>query len=426
MTESESPFNVNELFFSRTDARGIILGGNSVFVRVSEFSTEELINKPHNIIRHPEMPKAVFKLLWSYLLTGKSIVAYVKNRSKSGKYYWVLAYATPISNGFLSIRLKPTSKLFNLIPILYREMLTLESRPQGVNQATEFLLSQLKTLGLESYDDFMSLAVTEEMNSRDHLLVPDRLDHSHHGEEIQNANRLLTLFKSVVTSASHLSEVIQQFRSEAVSVIDRCSQLGHLAINMAAGSERLGAQGVTLNVVSSKFNEWGQSVRDSAVKFEHPVQRILELSKQMRFTAATARYACEMYRMFLMETAKDSSSQTVQENKHILSMKAIQLATEGLKVGNQFGDLSRQVSRGLESLAVSLTALEIIRLTGKIETSRILEGQEKIGTHIQEMQALLNDVRGPMTKMIENIHSSESEMKNLVPSLSQISNLLSE
>ncbi len=138
MTESESPFNANELFFSRTDARGIILGGNSVFVRVSEFSTEELLNKPHNIIRHPEMPKAVFKLLWSYLLTGKSIVAYVKNRSKSGKYYWVLAYATPISNGFLSIRLKPTSKLFNLIPSLYREMLTLESRPQGVNQATEF------------------------------------------------------------------------------------------------------------------------------------------------------------------------------------------------------------------------------------------------------------------------------------------------
>ncbi len=63
MTESESPFNVNELLFSRTDARGITLGGNSVFTRVSEFSIKELLNKPHNIICHPEMPKSVFKVL---------------------------------------------------------------------------------------------------------------------------------------------------------------------------------------------------------------------------------------------------------------------------------------------------------------------------------------------------------------------------
>jgi aerotaxis receptor len=62
-TARESHFEIDELFFSRTDTRGIILSGNGVFQRVSKFSWNELINKPHKIIRHPDMPKAVFFLL---------------------------------------------------------------------------------------------------------------------------------------------------------------------------------------------------------------------------------------------------------------------------------------------------------------------------------------------------------------------------
>ncbi len=83
-------------------------------------------------------------------------------------------------------------------------------------------------------------------------------------------------------------------------------------------------------------------------QIEDPARRILELSKQMRFTAATARYACEMYRMLLIEIAKEGAKLPAPEDKNILSLKTIQLATEGIAIGNQFGDLSRQVSRGLE------------------------------------------------------------------------------
>jgi aerotaxis receptor len=87
MLDKESPFHISELFFSKTDKRGVIKSGNNVFVRVSEFDEVDLLEKPHNIIRHPDMPRTVFKLLWDTIQGGNPIGAYVKNKSKSGAYY---------------------------------------------------------------------------------------------------------------------------------------------------------------------------------------------------------------------------------------------------------------------------------------------------------------------------------------------------
>lgn len=98
--------------FSTTDAKGIILSGNDVFVRVSGFSADELYGQPHNIIRHPDMPRAAFALLWANLKKEQPFAAYVKNMAKDGSYYWVFMVAVPTGdNQFLSIRFKPSSPL---------------------------------------------------------------------------------------------------------------------------------------------------------------------------------------------------------------------------------------------------------------------------------------------------------------------------
>lgn len=96
IVDVEVPFTFEELFFSRTNWRGVILAGNSVFQRVSLYSWDELIQKPHNVIRHPDMPKGVFWLLWDTIKKGEPVGAYVKNRAKDGRYYWVFAIVTPI------------------------------------------------------------------------------------------------------------------------------------------------------------------------------------------------------------------------------------------------------------------------------------------------------------------------------------------
>ena len=97
---NESRFEFNELFFSRTDESGIIKFGNSVFQRVSVYEWDELLNKPHKIIRNPDTPRAVFRLLWDSIKSGSPIGAYVKNRAKDGRYYWVFAIVTPVEGGY--------------------------------------------------------------------------------------------------------------------------------------------------------------------------------------------------------------------------------------------------------------------------------------------------------------------------------------
>lgn len=144
----EAPFEFHELFFSRTDSRGIILSGNNVFQRISQYTWDELLKKPHNVIRHPDMPKGVFYTFWDFLKQGKPIGAYVKNRAKDGKYYWVFAIATPVEGGYLSIRLKPSSDFFAIVQNEYKNLLAYEQNTKASpKESAERLLENLKALG---------------------------------------------------------------------------------------------------------------------------------------------------------------------------------------------------------------------------------------------------------------------------------------
>ena len=93
------------LLVSETDAKGTIVYADETFVKFSEYSLEELIGKPHNMIRHPDMPKATFKELWESLKQGNVWQGFVKNRTKSGKFYWVYATIFPFGKDhYLSVR----------------------------------------------------------------------------------------------------------------------------------------------------------------------------------------------------------------------------------------------------------------------------------------------------------------------------------
>ena len=129
--EQSVEIRISELFFSTTDSRGVMTSCNDVFRRLSGYSQVELMGSPHNIIRHEHMPRAVFHLLWERLRKGAAFFGYIKNLAKDGRYYWVASYVTPIFGGYLSIRFKPTSSIFENISSVYGSMLQIETADVG-------------------------------------------------------------------------------------------------------------------------------------------------------------------------------------------------------------------------------------------------------------------------------------------------------
>jgi methyl-accepting chemotaxis protein len=117
----------SDLIVSKTDLKGTITYINDDFIRIGEFSKQELIGSPHNILRHPDMPKAAFFDMWKTLKAGNPWTGIVKNKTKSGGYYWVRANAMPMFEnekivGYMSVRKKPSSTEISAAASLYRDM----------------------------------------------------------------------------------------------------------------------------------------------------------------------------------------------------------------------------------------------------------------------------------------------------------------
>jgi aerotaxis receptor len=176
-----------EIFFSTTDARGVILQSNDVFVRLSRYPRERLIGAPHNIIRHPAMPAGAFLLMWDTLTAGRPFCAYVDNLAADGSCYTVFATITPLGDRYLSVRFRPLrTDLLGAARSLYAAVRPgeLEQRALGLSAhaAAEHGLGQLASLlagaGFPSYEEFIWTALPAEVMARANAGVgyPDRTD----------------------------------------------------------------------------------------------------------------------------------------------------------------------------------------------------------------------------------------------------------
>lgn len=162
-TQHEVALGQDEVIVSKTDLTGRITYANRAFMRVANFSERELLGEQHNIVRHPDMPRGAFKLLWNTLKQEREFFGYVKNITSDGHYYWVFANVTPDRDargnivGYFSVRRKPARAAVDAMQGIYREMLAVEARA-GVARAPdaslEFLQDKLKSLGT-SYDRFV-------------------------------------------------------------------------------------------------------------------------------------------------------------------------------------------------------------------------------------------------------------------------------
>lgn len=164
-TGQEVFFDKNDIIVSKTDVKGRITYTNHVFREIAGYTGKELNGKPHSIIRHPDMPRTIFKLLWDKLTNGDEVFAYVKNMTKAGDHYWVLAHVTPSYDGegallgYHSSRRVPNRDILenHIIP-LYDQLLDLEgresNRKDGLKKGCQTLQGLLSEQE-KSYDEFI-------------------------------------------------------------------------------------------------------------------------------------------------------------------------------------------------------------------------------------------------------------------------------
>jgi len=147
-TQKEVVLKEEDFIVSKTDLKSRILYGNQIFIQMSGYCEKEILGKPHNILRHPDMPRCAFKILYDHIKNGQEWFGFVKNLRKDGGYYWVFANISPTYDnngnmiGFYSVRRKPKDGFKNIIEPLYSTLLSVEANEgmEGGVRAVEELL----------------------------------------------------------------------------------------------------------------------------------------------------------------------------------------------------------------------------------------------------------------------------------------------
>ena len=162
-TSVERVMREDDFIVSMTNTKGIITYCNRIFIEFSGYTEPELLGSQHNIIRHPDMPRAVFKLLWDKIQNREECFAYVKNMAKDGSFYWVFTNVTPTFDpagnitGYFSVRRKPRQSGVQTAGAVYAAMLEAERKAGAANAiaaSSKILMDILNEKGL-SYDELV-------------------------------------------------------------------------------------------------------------------------------------------------------------------------------------------------------------------------------------------------------------------------------
>lgn len=385
--QHEISFGLDEMFFSTTDHKGVILDGNDVFVKISQYTRDEIIGAPHNIIRHPDMPKIVFKTLWNTILSGQSICAYVKNMAKDGSYYWVFATVIPFGENFLSIRMKPTTSLKGIVEGLYKELIDIEKNA-GVDASLKALVEALNSLGFADYQAFGLAAIGAELTNRYELnslnsndqqvlkLIKNKnaiVNTSHLEETQRSLFKIFLIINKLSTYSSTIGEKISKI--EVVS-----KNIEFSGVNTIIEAERLGNTGRALSVVA-------EHISNGAVAAKKLNMNVSELANEMlgglgefrsiQLSIALSTLQIEMLSCFAKEWSSGTSAmseENFRENSEII-LSLIKKSLEDAKpILKSLRTNTEKFSTELEHTSEVLKTLNFIQKTGSIESARLLNG----------------------------------------------------
>jgi hypothetical protein len=382
LDRKEVPFSIEEMFYSRTDGRGVIIAGNQVFQRVSCHPWSSLIGAPHRIIRHPSTPRAVFRILWTTIQAGEPAVAYVCNRAADGRCYWVLATVLPFGTGYLSIRIKPSSPLLDEVKKLYAKLCLEEKNGCTVEASVEGLQRELLELGFTDYRDFMRHALRSEFTKRTDATsalppLPERAisaiqDGFHRALEAQAI--LQTEFNWMQVLPTNLSLLASRLEPEGgpMSAVADLYKAGTLETLSRVGTFTSGEQSLC---------------RRMSEHFERAV-----------FMVTCAELQRELGKLLAREDWTGSGLDPNTERKYVNEISR-QYDAEAQASIDEASKLAKVIEQAGEKLRRSMLSLETIIMMGKVEGARFGPDAESIHSIITSLHDLNTKISGVMVSI---------------------------
>ena len=388
-----APFEVGEIFYSRTDRRGIIQSGNSVFQRVAHFNWSELLGAPHRVIRHPDMPRGVFHIMWDHLLSGRTVGAYVKNRAKDGLHYWVFAIATPHGDGFLSARMKPTSTRLREVEALYAAIRSQENS-EGISpkDSAARIMAALGDMGFGSYDDFAVDSLAGELTAERAVLGQPLNTIRHVHDTLRKLSTLRQQADELISSFAVLHGVPRNLQIKARTIEPSGGPLTALSQDYSMMSHDMETW-FKANVLgeNNNFDQIGQAVR--TILYGQTVQDIL--SRCLEQIATDAQRT---------DDPCDATEQAaLKETANHLATEAAGLVKVVMRDATGLLTTCQRMNR-------TLIGLNTVRVTGKIENARLGVGHDdlatiiaQLGTAQERVEAAFKTIQAALGDIVESV-----------------------
>lgn len=419
-------FAVNETFFSTTDARGIITAGNSVFERTSAYPLAELIGQPHNIIRHPDVPRAVFRLLWNEAKAGREFIGYVKNHAKNGNHYWVLAVIVPIQRGFLSVRIKPTSEVLATVESLYRQMVRAEmdvlasqgSSQEASDASTSILAQTLAARGFESYKAFGHHALITEIKRRDNELARQGLDlFPTTMREGSPGHARYAQLRGVYRAACDLFALLDcfgkaagGFRTHHSAMIAATEEFRLAALNSQIASHGLGNCGTVVGTVAHFLNQYACELGAHVGVLSEGVAEAAAAVSEIASGLSVSRIMLEMFLQFLWESDTTQADDTLRSQTQAmitdLNEAFDRTTAEALAAIAWVRGRVPKLRAANAEVKHDIIRIQVAQISGMTEVARLPDAQD-MHTMFTGLRGLIETANGELREFLAVIERLE-------------------
>ena len=392
-TTADSRLRIEDLIFSRTDDRGVIQSGNDVFQQVSLYSWDRLVGAPHKIIRHGDMPKGVFYMLWETIKAGEPMGAYVQNLAEDGTSYWVFSTVLPLEDGYISLRLKPSGKYFTQIIPVYETVRAAERAGQLTpQQSAEKIVEAVRSLGFADYTEFMSFALRDEAWSRDGLL------HRSRGAIRDN---LAEMFRD-----------IREMEQRAIKVEETFRKTHQIPYNMRLQAGRLEGSDGPISVISSNHRQMTQSLEENLERFTTDSSVGADAIRMALFRTSVAILLEEVAQAY--ETESDHGHWDKARQLTELRGLALRYRDQSVLEVRTLSDRVRRFGQQCRDMRRMMSGLELTRIMCKIERSKFdgdHAGLDEIVNRLAEAQTSLGRNFEEILNSVGNILSLSDEIQ---------------